>query len=285
MPDFMFNALIAGTITAITAGPLGCLVVWKRMSYFGAAIAHCALLGVALAFLAGGLLLNIADSTHSVTYKIGQSLINEPWPVMLVLSLMVAISLLYLQNQVKLPNDTLLGIVAHGALAIGFLVIGTIQSLRIDIMSYLSGDILGIDSTELWLHLIISTSIILTLWYWWKNLLSSTAYPDLASVEGINVKQTELVFVLLLALVIALGIQVAGLLLIISMLIIPPATARGLVKSAPQMAIVSSLIGVLNVWLGLAIAWHLDLPASPAIVGVSILAFILVTTLPKKVFN
>jgi len=91
-----------------------------------------------------------------------------------------------------------------------------------------------------------------------------------------------LLFVLLLACVIALGMRIVGILLIISMLIIPPATARGLVSTPQQMALVASMIGVLDVWAGLAIAWQLDLPAGPAIVAVSTLLFIATLLMPQR---
>ncbi len=282
MPDFIFNALVIGTLIAIMAGPLGCFVVWRRMAYFGAAIAHSALLGVALAFVVGGSLLTIATGSDTLVYQTGQLLIDDPWPIVLLLSLLIAVALLYLQRRHLLANDTLLGIVAHGSLAIGLLIVAAMETLRIDIMSYLFGDILSIDSTDMWLQSILSLCVIAIVIHQWRPLLSNTINPDLAAVEGVNIRRTELIFVLMLAFVVALGMRIVGVLLIISMLIIPPATARRLVSSAHHMAIVSSVIGVLDVWLGLALAWHFDWPAGPAIVSVSMILFLLAMLMPNK---
>jgi len=118
--------------------------------------------------------------------------------------------------------------------------------------------------------------------YQWRPLLSSTVNADLALVEGVDIHRTELIFVLMLACVVALGMRIVGVLLIISMLIIPPATARRLVSTPQQMAIIASAIGVLDIWLGLALSWFADLPAGPAIVAISTLLFVLGLSIPQK---
>lgn len=282
MPDFILNALIVGTLIAIMAGPLGCFVVWRRMAYFGAAIAHSALLGVALALLIGGLLLDASTSANEIGYRVGQSLVDDPWPIVLILSLLLAVGLLYLQRRHLLASDTLLGIFAHGSLAVGLLIVAMMASLRIDVMAYLFGDILSIDATDVWLLSILCMAVITGLLHQWRPLLSATVNVDMAAVEGVNTRRTELIFVLMLACVVALGMRIVGVLLIISMLIIPPATARRLVNSPAQMAMLSSIIGVMDVWAGLGLAWYFDLPAGPAIVTVSMILFAGMMLVPQK---
>jgi len=281
MPDFLINALTVGTLIAIMAGPLGCFVVWRRMAYFGAAIAHSALLGVALALLLGGFLLSLSTDAASASYRLGLSLVEDPWPVVLVMSLLLALGLLALQRRHLLASDTLLGIVAHGSLAIGLLIVAMMATLRIDVMSYLFGDILSIDNTDVMVMATLSVAAIILIINQWRPLLSSTVNTDLAAVEGVDTHRTELIFVLMLACVVALGMRIVGVLLIISMLIIPPATARRLVSTPQQMAIMASVIGVVDVWSGLAIAWFADLPAGPAIVAVSTLLFIVGLLVPQ----
>ncbi len=282
MPDFLINALIAGTLIAIIAGPLGCFVVWRRMAYFGAAIAHSALLGVALALLAGNLLLDAATSPGDLGYRAGSSLVNDPWPVVLFVSLSLAAGLLVLQRRHLLANDTLLGIVAHGSLAIGLLIVASMASLRVDVMSYLFGDILGIDRAAVWALSLPGIAVLALLVREWRPLLATTVNAELAAVEGINIRRTELIFVLMLACVVALGIRLVGVLLIVSMLIIPPATARRVANTPVHMATVASVIGVFDVWAGLAMSWHLDLPAGPTIVTVSMMLFMAVMLLPEE---
>jgi len=282
MPDFLFNALIIGTVIALMAGPLGCFVVWRRMAYFGAAIAHSALLGVALALFVGSLLIGSTSVTHDLSYRIGQSLIDDPGPVVLLVSLLLAFALLLLQRRHLLASDTLLGIVAHGSLAVGLLIVALMDSLRIDLMGYLFGDILSIGQRDIVIVIGLGLLVMVLMKVYWQALLSTTVNVELARVEGVNTRRVELLFVLLLACVIALGMRIVGILLIISMLIIPPATARGLVSTPQQMALVASMIGVLDVWAGLAIAWQLDLPAGPAIVAVSTLLFIATLLMPQR---
>lgn len=282
MPEFLVHALIVGTLIAIMAGPLGCMVVWRRMAYFGAAIAHSGLLGVALALLAGGYLLNMDAAEGSLVQRTGQSLIEDPWPVVLLVSLLLAVGLLALQRRHLLANDTLLGIVAHGSLAIGLLIVAAMVTLRIDVMSYLFGDILSIDHNDLILMSLLAITVLILIAYFWRPLLSTTVNPDLALIEGVNVRRTELVFVLMLACVVALGMRVVGILLIISMLIIPPATVRKLSSTPAQMAFGASVVGVLDVWIGLTFSWYADLPAGPAIVAASMVFFLLAMLLPKK---
>ena len=281
MPDFILNALIVGTLIAIMAGPLGCFVVWRRMAYFGAAIAHSALLGVALALLLGGFLIGQSADGSAISHQLGASLVEDPWPVVLIMSLLLAVGLMMLQRRHLLASDTLLGIVAHGSLAIGLLIVAMMATLRIDVMAYLFGDILSIDDTDVVVMAVLAIAVIVLIINQWRRLLSSTVNADLAAVEGVNTHRTELIFVLMLACVVALGMRVVGVLLIISMLIIPPATARRIVRTPQQMAVVASVIGVLDVWLGLTMAWYMDLPAGPAIVAVSMVFFIVGMFIPQ----
>jgi zinc transport system permease protein len=281
MPDFLVNALIAGTVIALMAGPLGCFVVWRRMAYFGAALAHSALLGVALALLAGGLLIDMSATTSSMSYRTGMTLIQEPTPVVLLLCLLLALVLLWLQHRHLLASDTLLGIVAHGTLALGLLIVATMDHLRIDLMAYLFGDILSIGVLELAGIVLVSSAVIAVLALNWRSLLSSTINQELAAVEGVRTVRVEMILVLMLGCVVALGMRMVGILLIISMLIIPPATARRMASTPKQMAIGAAAIGVIDVWAGLYVSWHLDLPAGPAIVAVSTLIFASVMLWPK----
>ena len=282
MPDFLVNAFIVGTLVAIMAGPLGCFVVWRRMAYFGAAIAHSALLGVALSLLLGSFLLGLVADDNALSTKLGRSMVEDPWPMVLIVSILLALGLLLLQRRHLLASDTLLGIVAHGSLAIGLLLVAAMATLRIDVMTYLFGDILSIDSLDLAVMTILSVVVLLLLVKFWRPLLSTTVNLDLAITEGVNVRLVELVFVLMLACVVALGMRAVGVLLIISMLIIPPATVRGFVTTPSQMAVGATVIGVIDVWLGLAFSWFADLPAGPSIVAMSMVFFILSMLAPKN---
>ena len=133
--DFFTRALVAGIGIAIITGPLGCLVIWRRLSYFGDTLAHSALLGVTLAYAFS---LNIAFSVF-------------------VISAVIALLLLNLQKRTRLAGDSLLGLLAHSTLAIGLVLIGFLSSIRFDIMGLLFGDILAVTVAVSYTHLTLPT--------------------------------------------------------------------------------------------------------------------------------
>jgi len=251
MDDFLLRALLAGLMVALVTGALGTFVVWRRMAYFGDTLAHSALLGVSL-----GVLLEL----------------NLNLAIVLV-CLLLALVLVGLQNQRKLASDTLLGILSHSALALGLVAISFAEGVRIDLMGYLFGDILAVGRDGLW-WIVTGGVIALGLLLWlWRPLLAMTVHEELAQVEGIKTARTRLLFMLLIALVIATAMKVVGILLITSLLIIPAATARHYANNPEQMAILASLIGMFAVGGGLFGSWQWDLPAGPAIVVTAALLF------------
>ena len=251
MADFLVRALLGGVAIALVAGPMGAFVVWRRMAYFGAAMAHTALLGVAL-----GLLLEI-----HVTLAI------------MTVCVIAALALSGRRRRSTLPDDTLLGIVAHGALALGLVVIAFQETLRIDLLAYLFGEILAVTWGDLaWIYgggaLALGVMAVI-----WRPLLAATVHEELAQVEGVAVDRSGLIFMVLLAVVIAVGLKLVGLLLITSLLIIPAAAARALASTPEQMALGACLIGGLSVIGGLYGSLMWDSPAGPSIVIAAVLLF------------
>ena len=253
MDSFLLYALLGGMGVAIVAGPLGCVMVWRRMAYFGAALSHSALLGVAM-----GILLD-ANLTFAV----------------LLFSLILASLLTLLERQRLLAADTLLGIIAHSALAIGLLVVAALDHYRIDLMGYLFGDVLAIDLMDIGLIYALVLMVLVVLKCIWRDLLTLTVSVELAAAEGVAVERVKFTFVLLVASVIAVGMKIVGILLIISMLIIPAAAARAFARTPEQMALGAVCIGLLSVFSGLMVSYQWDVPAGPAIVAISTLVFAL----------
>jgi zinc transport system permease protein len=140
-------------------------------------------------------------------------------------------------------------------------------------MGYLFGDILAVGIGDLlWIGIGAVIALALLLWLW-RPLLAMTVHEELAQVEGVNVARTRLLFMLLIALVIATAMKVIGVLLITSLLIIPAATARHYVRTPEQMAVLAAVIGMLAVSGGLFGSYRWDLPAGPAIVVTAALLF------------
>jgi len=251
MDDFLLRALAGGAGVALAAGPLGCFVLWRRMAYFGAALSHSALLGIAAGFLLG----------VSLTAGI------------FVFCLLMAALLALLERERALATDTLLGILAHAALALGLVAIAFLEGLRVDLLGYLFGDILAVSRHDLYLIYATAVGSLLVLWRIWRPLLSLTVNEDLAAAEGVPVPAVRLAFVLMMASVIAVGMKVVGLLLIVSLLIIPAAAARRFSATPEGMAAVAALAGVVSVALGLLASLHWDVPSGPAIVVMATLLF------------
>ena len=252
LDDFMVRATLAGIGVALAAAPLGCFVVWRRMAYFGEATAHAALLGVSLSLM------------FEFSVFLGA----------IFVSLLMA-SLVTLTQGRSLFLDTLLGVVGHMSLATGLVVVSFISGVRIELMAYLIGDILSVSKSDL-LLIWIGLVIVLVLLFWrWSALLLCTLNEDLAASSGLNPRTESYALTIGLAVVVAVGIKVVGVLLIISMLIIPAASARSLVSTPEKMAVFASLIGVLSAVLGLNASYVFDTPTGPTIVCVASIIFII----------
>jgi len=244
LDDFLVRAALAGVGLAVAAAVLGCFVVWRRMAYFGDATAHASVLGVALSLGLGVAI----------------------FPGVLVVALAIALTVSALSGRGH-SVDTMLGVLAHSALAIGLVAVSFLPDVRIDIMAYLFGDILAVsrgDLAVIWGGALVVSALI---WWRWSGLLTATLNPDLAYATGYDPRREQLVLTVALALVVAASIKVVGALLIVAMLIIPPAAARPLARSPEALAIGAVAIGALSTLGGLWLAFQLDTPTGPTIVS------------------
>ncbi len=250
MADFLWLALGAGIIVALLAAPLGTLVVWQRLAYFGDTLAHAALLGTAL-----GLMLHI-----------------NIWISVFVVALSVGAILAVLQRSVQTSTDSLLGIIAHGGLALG-LVVFSFSDARVDLNSFLFGDLLAVTVDDLMLIGALGAVIAILLYIFWDKLLSITVHAELAAVEGLNVDRLRLLQLLLLALLVAVAMKVVGVLLVTALLIIPANCARPWSRTPEQMSALAALFGVAAVLCGLALSLWLDTPTGASVVLSAALLF------------
>jgi zinc transport system permease protein len=222
------------------------------MSYYGESIAHSSLLGVGLGILLG----------TGINFGV------------IIICLLFGILFLWLQQSKILSTDTLLGVLAHLALSIGIIVI-SLNRIKIDIEAFLFGDILTVSSSDLWImYLGVGITILLILINW-SSLLLVTIDEDLARAEGINPIYINLLLTIVLTIVVAVSLQIIGLLLITAMLIIPAATSRRLANSPGQMALIATLVGVVSVISGIFLSVELDAPSGPSIVVISAILFFL----------
>ena len=257
--DFIIRAFVAGIGLALITGPLGCFIIWRRLSYFGDTIAHSALLGVVIA------------------YAMNFNLIIAVFAV----SCFVALSLLFLQKRTNLPDDALLGLLAHSVLAIGLVLLGILSFIRVDLMGLLFGDILSVNITDVLFVWVGGSIVLIVLILIWRPLFAATVNLELAKAEGLNADLANAIFTILIASVIAISIKIVGILLITGLLIIPAAASRNLSSTPIQMAIISSVIGLVSVVLGLQTSMIWNSPTGPTILAITLGVFIL-TLIPLK---
>lgn len=256
LDDFMVRAGLAGLGVAIAAAPLGCFVVWRRMAYFGDATSHAAILGVALALAVdlpvfGGVLLT----------ALGMAL------------------LLSLLTGRGVGSDALLGVLAHAALALGLVAVSFLPDVRVDLLSYLVGDILAVSKTDLGVIWGGAAAVLALVGWRWSALLSATLSPDMARASGVDPKREQLVLTLALAITVAVAIKVVGALLIAALLIIPAAAARPLARAPESMAVVAMGIGAAAALGGLLVSFAIDTPTGPTIVSLAAVIFALTQSL------
>ncbi len=262
MDEFILRAWIAGLILAVMLGPLGAFVVWRRMAYTGDAMAHASLLGVALAL-----------ATHGAV----------PMPLALLLVAgAVAYGVSHLGRHRTLPTDTLLGIFAHGALALGMVLIALNPEARVDINSYLFGDLLAVGWAQVITLAGLMLLILAVLRWRWRRLLIATLDPGIARVEGITPHREHGWLMGMLAGVIGLAIPLTGALLITALLIIPAAAARRFATTPHGMALLASMIGALSVSGGLASSLTFDTPTAPSMVVIAAAIAGMSALIPRK---
>lgn len=243
---------MGGLAVALAASPLGCFVVWRKMSYYGDATAHSAVLGISLSLY------------FSVSIFLG-----------VFLMAMLASVLVTLFVNRYYSADTILGVFSHSTLAFGLLAINILPAQNVNLESYLFGQLLAITRIDLiyiWSGALLVLGIIL---FRWKQLLISTVDEDLTIASGLNPKWEQWILNLALAILVAVAVKVVGILLVTAMLIIPPAASRPLVHRPSTMVFISAFFGCLSVILGLLLSLYIDTPTGPSIISISALFFIL----------
>jgi zinc transport system permease protein len=258
--ELFWPALAGGLLTALVCGPLGSLLVWRRLAYFGDSLSHAALLGVGLS-----LLLSLPG-----------------WVGIITVCLTMAVLLGLLMKRPELASDTLLTILATSSLSLGLIITSFVDGLRVDLMAYLFGDLLALAPGDLLPLLIGAIGILGVVTWQWRGLVSASINEELAAVDGLPVARLRLLLLILLALVVTAAMKVVGVLLITALLVIPAAVARRLARTPEQMAVGASVVGAIAVMAGLGSSLQWNLPLGPAIVVAAALMFALATLVTAR---
>jgi len=256
--QLLLPAWIMGTLLVFLTAPLGCLMLWRRMSFFADTMAHGTLLGVAIA---GALSLPL-------------------WVGVALLAIML-VGILWVLHDPRLPNDALLALCSATLLCSGLMLIQHLPSLRPELLSYLFGDLLTIGWSDLPMFAVVITLALAVLYRHWQAQIQIAIDPDMAVSEGVNAKWQRLIFMMLLALFTVLALRAVGSLLMGALLVIPALTARLLANSPKQMVIWAFLIAQVGVTVGLWSSAGLNTSTGLSIVLTMSILFALIFTLQK----
>jgi zinc transport system permease protein len=251
---FMQRALLAGVLVGGSASLLGVLVVLRRSAFFGDAIAHASLTGVAVGILTG-------------------------WNPLLAatgVGIGIAMSLHAVERRTRLPLDTVLGFVLPFFMAVGVLLLSLQPGYQPELVSFLFGSILTVSRDTLLLTVAMTLVVFGVFALLRSQLLFAAFDEEAAQLSGIRVGFILTGYHILLALVIIASIRTVGIVLANALLIIPAATAKMLARSLAHMFILAPLLGIASVMGGIVASYYLDLPSGPTIVCLSGLLFVVV---------
>jgi ABC-type Mn2+/Zn2+ transport system permease subunit len=245
--EFMRRVLVGGALIGFTNGFLGAFVVLRRLALMADSLSHSLLPGLAIALLLFGL---------------------APWGLFLgalVAALMVALGAQLMSRSSRLKEDTALGALYTVAFSLGVVLIRFVK-VRVSLMHYLFGNILGLSNSDLWIVYGISLVVVPVLVGLQRPLLLTLFDPLVAATQGIRVNLLNLVLMVALVLTMIASLQAIGVIMLLGLLILPAATVYLLCDSYPTMLWGGGVIGMLGSAAGLLLSYRLDLPSGASIV-------------------
>ncbi len=247
----MQRAVIAGVFIAVACAVLGVFLILRRESMIGHGLAHAAFAGVAI-----GLLLDIM-----------------PLGAALILAVLISILILKLRDRAGLYGDTGIAIFSSAGFALGIILVSMAQGFNVDLFSYLFGEILAIDTTEVWLSIILAAAVVSMVFFNYNRLLYITFDWESARASGIKVKRLDMMIAVLTAVTVIMGMKVVGIILVSALLVIPAASGLLVAKNFKRAIIIAIINALISVVIGLTLSFHLNIPASGALVLMSFLIF------------
>jgi len=257
---FLQRALLAGIFVAIACALLGVFLILRRDAMIGHGLAHITFAGIAL-----GLFLKVM-----------------PLAMALVIAVIMALGIMKLKEKAGLYGDTAIAIFSSAAFALGVLLVTLSQSYRVDLLSYLFGDILSIDIAEVYLSVGLAGVVVLIVILNYRRFMYMTFDREAAKASGIRVDRLDILLTVLTAVTVVLGMKVVGILLISALVVIPSAAGLQLASNFKQAIVLSSIVAFVSVLIGLFLAFYLDFPASGTIVILSFLFFGLFFLIKRK---
>ncbi|TGB03929.1 metal ABC transporter permease [Halobacillus salinus] len=264
--QFLQNAVITGLLIGVVAPLLGVFIVVRRLSLIADALSHITLTGIAASLL----------------LEKRVSAINDWNPVYMgmVFSVAGAILIERLRKVYKHYEELAIPIILSGGIGLGVILISLADGFNTDLFSYLFGSVTAVDRSSMWTVLFITLGVIAIVILFYKELFVLSFDEEHASISGVSGRFIHLLFIVMVALVIASSMQVVGILLVSALMTLPVASALRLSRSFKQTIGLSILFGETSVIIGLFSSYHLSVPPGGTIVMTAVL--ILVMTIMYK---
>jgi len=251
--EFMRHALLAGLLASLCCGVMGTLVVVNRIVFISGGIAHAAYGGIGLAFFLG-----LSPLLGTVGF-----------------TLAAALAMAWISLAQKHRADAVIGVIWALGMALGVILLDLTPGYKVDLMSYLFGSLLTVPRTDLFLMAGLDAVVILFALAFYNQLLALSFDEPFARTRGVPVRRLYLALILLVALTVVLLIRVAGLILIIALLTIPPFIAEAWCRTLKGMMLLAAGLCALFTVLGLWLSYSLDLTSGPSIILVAGAGFFL----------
>jgi zinc transport system permease protein len=251
--EFMQNALIAGIMVSLISGIIGSLIVVNRMVFLAGGIAHSAYGGIGIAIYSG------------ISIFLGTT----------IFAVIAALFMAFVTINQREKTDIFIGLIWAVGMAIGIIFVDLTPGYNVDLMSYLFGSILAVNSDDLYFMAILFVVIIFVISFWYRDILAVSYDSEYASLCGINVKFFYTVILILSALTVVIAIKVVGLILVIALLTIPVYIAQSITSSLYSMMISSGLIAALFTIIGLWISYSYNLTSGACIILVAALSLLI----------
>jgi manganese/iron transport system permease protein len=255
---FMQRGLLAAIVVGIVCAVIGCYVVLRSMAFFGDALAHAILPGIAIGYLVGG-------SARGALFW---------WA--LAAAILSSLGIGALNRVARLREDTAIGIVFSGMFALGIALISSVRSYAVDLAHFLFGNVLGVTPEDLLLTASLGGVVLLLIIAFYKEFLVLSFDPVLATTIRIPARALELLLFVLIAVTVVVSLQTVGVALMVAMLVTPAAAASLVTKRLPAMMLVAAAIAAFSGVAGLYVSYYLSVASGAAIVLVCTVVFGLV---------
>ena len=257
--SFMVRALIVSVLVGVMCPILGAYVITRGRSFMGDALAHSVLPAMVVAFLLG----------------------ISPFFAAVPAGILIALLMGAVSRRTGVSEDTSIGIIFAGMFALGLVMLSSATNINVDIEDLLLGQVLGVSQTDVYVSLGLTALVMVGLYAFHRQLVYTTFDSVGAAVVGIKTRFIEYVLLALLALVIVIGIQAAGIVLVMAMLITPAAAGYLLARRFVGVMVIGAVIGAVSAIAGLYLSYYADLPSGPAMALVAT-GFFAVSAVVKK---